>query len=42
MLAILVVIRDALLAAALAWVGVTIEQQRDAPRPSEPAQHQSE
>ncbi len=38
MLAILVLIRDALLALALAWVGVTIEQ-RDAPH-REPAQEQ--
>lgn len=38
MLAILVIIRDALLAAALAWVGVTVEQ-RDTQTP-EPAQEQ--
>jgi hypothetical protein len=38
MLAILVLIRDALLALALGWVGVTIEQ-RDAPQ-HEPAQEQ--
>jgi hypothetical protein len=38
MLAILVLIRDALLALALAWVGVSFEQ-RDAPN-AEPAQEQ--
>jgi hypothetical protein len=38
MLAILVIIRDALLAAALAWVGVTIEQRE--PPANEPVHSQ--
>lgn len=41
MLSFLVTIRDALLAIALAWVGITLEERASERAPAEPAQEAS-